>query len=161
MSDQAHRDIATASNRKDAVRKAFNQEYLATQKAMTQAAERAREQVLDQRYTISNHTDQVRSGATSPRPPVGAPVPQNGYPAQGAPQMSSQANLHGDQQIMFDIASEIRNIITREIDLRMQLLSEKVEAALADAFPAQDQSTASNMPKGKDSSGNSRSPKKG
>ncbi|MDG4721753.1 MULTISPECIES: hypothetical protein [Thalassospira] len=139
MSGQAHKDIATASNRKDAVRKAFNQEYLATQKAMTQAAERAREQVLDQRYTISNHTGQVRSGTTAPQPPIGAgqsPRQPSGQPAQGAPNMSSPANLQGDQQVMFEIANEIRNIITREIDLRMQVLSEKVETALAAAFPA-------------------------
>ena len=139
MSDPAHKDITTASGRKDAVRKAFNQEYLATQKAMTQAAERAREQVLDQRYTISTHTGQVRSGTTTPQPPIGARQPSgppSGQPAQGAPNMSSPVNLQGDQQVMFEIANEIRNIITREIDLRMQVLSEKVETALAAAFPS-------------------------
>lgn len=138
MSDQAHKDITTASSRKDAVRKAFNQEYLATQKAMTQAAERAREQVLDQRYTIAGHAEQVRSGAATPQPPVGTSHTSR-PPAQGAPHMSSPANHQGDQQVMFEIANEIRNIITREIDLRMQALSEKVETALANAFPTTDQ----------------------
>ncbi|MBO6808443.1 hypothetical protein [Thalassospira sp.] len=38
---------------------------------------------------------------------------------------------------MFEIANEIRNIIAHEIDLRMQALYEKVETALAEAFPPQ------------------------
>ena len=55
MSGQAHKDVTTASDRKDAVRKAFNQEYLATQKAMTQAAERAANRFLisDTRFPIT------------------------------------------------------------------------------------------------------------
>lgn len=161
MSGQAHKDVTTASDRKDAVRKAFNQEYLATQKAMTQAAERAREQVLDQRYTISNHAEQVKSGVTAPLPPRPGSGHPTGYPAQGAPQMTSSANHHGDQQIMFDIATEIRNIITREIDLRMQLLSDKVETALANAFPAQDSNEPASPAGDKESPRNSQPAKTG
>lgn len=154
MPGPAQNDAATASGRKDAVRKAFNQEYLATQKAMSQAAERARAQVLDQRYTIASHAEDVKAGTKAPQPPVGhgqpnRPAQPNAQPHQGAPQMASDPNLSGDQQIMFDIANEIRNIITREIDLRMQILSEKVETALANAFPtdAQDPTPPATAPK--------------
>lgn len=145
MPGPAQNDVATASGRKDAVRKAFNQEYLATQKAMSQAAERARAQVLDQRYTIASHAEDVKAGTKAPQPPIGHGQPNrpaqpnahaNAQPHQGAPHMASDPNLSGEQQIMFDIANEIRNIITREIDLRMQVLSEKVETALANAFPS-------------------------
>ena len=52
--------------------------------------------------------------------------------------MASDPNMQNGQQVMFDIANEIRNIIAREIDLRMQALSEKVETALAEAFPPRD-----------------------
>lgn len=144
MPGPAQHDVATASGRKDAVRKAFNQEYLATQKAMSQAAERARAQVLDQRYTIASHAEDVKAGTKAAQPPIGKNQPNgpaqptaqaNAQPQQGAPHMASDPSLSGDQQIMFDIANEIRNIITREIDLRMQVLSEKVETALANAFP--------------------------
>jgi hypothetical protein len=152
MTGQAQNDVATASGRKDAVRKAFNQEYMATQKAMSQAAERARAQVLDQRQTIAGHAQDVRTGAQAPQPPVG-----NGSSAQPHGQSSAKPaaayppgvpGQDSDQQIMFEIANEIRNIIAREIDLRMQLLSEKVETALANAFPPADpdQSTTKNNP---------------
>lgn len=154
MPGPAQNDVATASGRKDAVRKAFNQEYLATQKAMSQAAERARAQVLDQRYTIASHAEDVKAGTKAPQPPVGhgqpnRPAQPNAQPHRGAPHMASDPNLSGDQQIMFDIANEIRNIITREIDLRMQILSEKVETALANAFPteAQDPTPPATAPK--------------
>lgn len=154
MSGQAQNDIATASDRKDAVRKAFNQEYLATQQAMSQAAERARAQVLDQKQTIATHAENVKSGTQAPQPPIGgqtaaqtAPpargaTPQGPQqapqqtPQAGAPQMASDPNAQNAQQVMFEIANEIRNIIALEIDLRMQALSEKVESALAEAFPA-------------------------
>lgn len=159
MTGQAQNDIATASGRKDAVRKAFNQEYMATQQAMSQAAERARAQVLDQKQTIASHAENVKSGTQPPQEPIGqqgsgqtAPPPpagtrqgvQQGAPRQaqqpaqqGAPQMASDPNAHDGQQIMFEIANEIRNIIAHEIDLRMQALYEKVETALAEAFPPQ------------------------
>ena len=143
MSGQAQNDVSTASDRKDAVRKAFNQEYLATQQAMAQAAERARAQVLDQKQTISNHAENVKSGAQAPQPAIGSqqtgqatPHPQAAQ--QGAQHMASDPNMQNSQQVMFDIANEIRNIIAREIDLRMQALSEKVETALAEAFPPRD-----------------------
>lgn len=146
MTGQAQNDIATASGRKDAVRKAFNQEYLATQQAMSQAAERARAQVLDQKQTIANHAHDVSSGAQAPQPPIGsrsagqstASSPQGSQAGlqAGMPQMASDPSAQGGQQVMFEIANEIRNIIALEIDLRMQALSEKVEAALAEAFPA-------------------------
>lgn len=152
MSGQAPNDIATASGRKDAVRKAFNQEYMATQQAMTQAAERARTQVLDQRYTIANHAEDVKSGTKTPQPPIGR--------QQGAPHMASDPNRHGDQQIMFDIASEIRSLITREIDLRMKILSEKVETALANAFPPQEQPETSDPANSKRTTRGNRSTKK-
>lgn len=164
MSGQAQNDIATASGRKDAVRKAFNQEYMATQQAMSQAAERARAQVLDQKNTIANHATDVKAGAQAPQPPIGGtntgqahaqPQAATGHPPQGAPHMASDPNQYSDQQIMFDIANEIRNIITREIDLRMQALSAKVETALANAFPPQDQESDTQHPKTR--SGNRRS----
>jgi len=152
MSGQAPNDIATASNRKDAVRKAFNQEYVATQQAMTQAAERARAQVFDQRHTIANHAEEVKAGTKVPQPPIGRP--------QGAPHMASDPNRHGDQQVMFDIATEIRNLITREVDLRMRLLSEKVETALANAFPPQDQTETAEPTQNKRTTRGNRSTKK-
>ncbi|NIY77283.1 hypothetical protein HED22_16645 [Thalassospira sp. HF15] len=146
MTGPAQNDITTASGRKDAVRKAFNQEYLATQQAMSKAAERARAQVLDQKQTIASHAHNVSSGAQAPQPPIGAQTTgqPTASPSQGsqpglhagAPQMVSDPNAQNGQQVMFEIANEIRNIIALEIDLRMQALSEKVETALAEAFPA-------------------------
>jgi hypothetical protein len=149
MSGQAQSDVATASDRKDAVRKAFNQEYLATQQAMAQAAERARAQVLDQKQIISNHAETVKSGAQPPQPPVGRPPSGQTHPhpqaaQQGAPHMTSNTNRHNGDQIMFEIANEIRNIIAQEIDLRMQALSDKVETALAEAFPPRNSTTDQN-----------------
>ncbi|MBC07256.1 hypothetical protein [Thalassospira sp.] len=158
MSGQAQNDIATASGRKDAVRKAFNQEYLATQQAMSQAAERARAQVLDQKQTIAGHAENVKAGTQAPQPPIGAPAagqasaPPAPGPQQGAPHMASDPNPHDGQQVMFEIANEIRKIIAQEIDLRMQALSEKVETALAEAFPPRtadkDQPSESSTPDG-------------
>lgn len=75
--------------------------------------------------------------------------------------MASDPNQNGDQQIMFDIANEIRNIIAREIDLRMQALSAKVETALANAFPPQDPESDPQPSKPKSSSRRSASSKKG
>ena len=151
MSGPAQNDIATASDRKDAVRKAFNQEYLATQQAMSQAAERARAQVLDQKQTIANHAENVKSGAQPPQPPIGHATPTHTpptMPPQGAPQMASDPNAQAGQKVMFDIANEIRNIIAQEIDLRMQAISAKVEAALSEAFPPSDQGrNSTNDPK--------------
>ncbi len=152
MSGQAQNDKATASGRKDAVRKAFNQEYMATQQAMTEAAERARTQVLEQRHTIANHAEDVKAGTKAPQPPIGR--------QKGAPHMASDPNRHGDQQVMFDIATEIRNLITREIDQRMQVLSAKVETALANAFPAQDQAATSGPANSKRTVSGNRSTKK-
>ncbi|WP_417830057.1 hypothetical protein [Thalassospira sp.] len=144
MSGPAQNDIATASDRKDAVRKAFNQEYLATQQAMSKAAERARAQVLDQKQTIANHAENVKSGVQPPQPPIGQATHSSPtMPPQGAPQMASDPNAQAGQQIMVEIANEIRNIIAQEIDLRMQAISAKVEAALSEAFPpsGQDQNS--------------------
>ncbi|MBX2831528.1 MAG: hypothetical protein KTR23_10165 [Rhodospirillales bacterium] len=152
MSGQAPNDMATASGRKDAVRKAFNQEYMATQQAMTQAAERARAQVIDQRHTIANYAEDVKAGTKTQQPPIGS--------QQGAPHMASDPNRHSDQQVMFDIATEIRNLITREVDMRMQLLSEKVETALANAFPPQEPSETSEPTQSKRTTRGNRSTKK-
>lgn len=150
MSGQDQSNIASANGRKEAVRKAFNQEYLATQQAMSQAAQRARDQMLEQRDTIGNHVQSVKAGTTAAMPPIGHPA------AQGAPhgntagtvpprtdplQMGAGMVPNGNQQIMIDIANEIRNIIAQEIDVRMKILSEKVETALAEAFPARESET--------------------
>ena len=143
MSGQAQNDVNTASDRKDAVRKAFNQEYLATQQAMAQAAERARAQVLDQKHTISNHAENVKSGTHAPQPAIGSQQPGRAA-QQGAPHMASDPSRQNGQQVMFDIANEIRNIIAQEIDLRMHALHEKVETALVEAFPPRDPKMAQN-----------------
>ncbi|HBU98292.1 hypothetical protein [Thalassospira lucentensis] len=150
MSGPGQSGIDTASSRKDAVRKAFNQEYMATQQAMSQAAERARTQVLDQRYTISSHAQDVKAGATAPQPPLGAQQgTQQGTQAapagsqqakpqpQGAPYMGSSPAGGGAHQVMFDIANEIRNIINKEVDQRMQILAARVEAAILQSLPTE------------------------
>ncbi|NIZ03285.1 hypothetical protein [Thalassospira lucentensis] len=149
MSGPAQAGIDTASNRKDAVRKAFNQEYMATQEAMTQAAERARAQVLDQRYTISAHADSVKAGTQAP---LGAPnrgganpaaqphaQPQTQPPAQGAPYMNAHPAAGAANQVMFDIANELRNIINQEIEQRMQVLAARVEEAILQSLPRDDE----------------------
>ena len=151
MSGPAQAGIDTASNRKDAVRKAFNQEYMATQEAMTQAAERARAQVLDQRYTISAHADSVKAGTQAP---LGAPnrgganpaaqphaQPQTQPPAQGAPYMNAHPAAGAANQVMFDIANELRNIINQEIEQRMQVLAARVEEAILQSLPQDDETT--------------------
>ena len=154
MSGPAQAGIDTASNRKDAVRKAFNQEYMATQEAMTQAAERARAQVLDQRYTISAHADSVKAGTQAP---LGAPnrvganpaaqphaqpqhQPPVQGPAQGAPYMNAHPAAGAANQVMFDIANELRNIINQEIEQRMQVLAARVEEAILQSLPRDDES---------------------
>ena len=156
MSGPAQAGIDTASNRKEAVRKAFNQEYMATQEAMTQAAERARAQVLDQRYTISAHADSVKAGTQAP---LGAPnrgganpaaqtqaKPQHAQPhaqphAQGAPYMTVHPAAGAANQVMFDIANELRNIINQEIEQRMQILAARVEEAILQSLPSDDDTT--------------------
>ncbi|PKR56902.1 hypothetical protein [Thalassospira lohafexi] len=168
MAGPGQSGIDTASSRKDAVRKAFNQEYMATQQAMSQAAERARTQVLDQRYTISSHAQDVKAGATAPQSPLGTqqgtqtgtqaapagnqqakPQPQ----PQGAPYMGSSPAGGGAHQVMFDIANEIRNIINKEVDQRMQILAARVEAAILQSLPTEtadttDADQAADAPKG-------------
>ena len=166
MSGPGQSGIDTASSRKDAVRKAFNQEYMATQQAMSQAAERARTQVLDQRYTISSHAQDVKAGATAPQPPLGtqqgAQTGTQAAPAgnqqakpqpQGAPYMGSSPAGGGAHQVMFDIANEIRNIINKEVDQRMQILAARVEAAILQSLPTEtadntDADQAADAPKG-------------
>lgn len=152
MSGPVQSGIDTASSRKDAVRKAFNQEYMATQEAMTQAAERARSQVLDQRYTISAHAEEVKAGATAPQPPLGSQhggaartpgTAQAGNQAarpqpQGAPYMGANPPGGAAHQVMFDIANEIRNIINQEVERRMQILAARVEDAILQSLPADD-----------------------
>ncbi|MCC9625634.1 hypothetical protein LPB41_28505 [Thalassospira sp. MA62] len=164
MSQQAQKDVSTANTRKEAVRQAFNQEYLATQQAMSQAAERARAQVIDQRQTISDHAQGVKAGDIGPQPPLGGKAPPqasattgtpqpNGthhnspgstppgtaqQPATGTsgiPQMQTNPQPVDGEQVMIEIANEIHKIITREVDARMQVLTTKVETALAAAFP--------------------------
>ena len=147
MAGPGQSGIDTASSRKDAVRKAFNQEYMATQEAMSKAAERARTQVLDQRYTISSHAQDVKAGATAPQPPLGTQQgTQQGTQAgnqqakpqpQGAPYMGSSPAGGGAHQVMFDIANEIRNIINKEVDQRMQILAARVEAAILQSLPTE------------------------
>ena len=168
MAGPGQSGIDTASSRKDAVRKAFNQEYMATQQAMSQAAERARTQVLDQRYTISSHAQDVKAGATAPQPPLGTqtgpqaapagnqqakPQPQPQPQPQGAPYMGSSPAGGGAHQVMFDIANEIRNIINKEVDQRMQILAARVEAAILQSLPTETADTtvadqAADAPKG-------------
>ena len=164
MSGPGQSGIDTASSRKDAVRKAFNQEYMATQQAMSQAAERARTQVLDQRYTISSHAQDVKAGATAPQPPLGTQTGTQAAPAgnqqakpqpqpQGAPYMGSSPAGGGAHQVMFDIANEIRNIINKEVDQRMQILAARVEAAILQSLPTEtadntDADQAKSTPKG-------------
>lgn len=125
--------VETASSKKDAVKKAFNQEYQATMKAMANAADRAREQVLNQKLAAGTHaqaSQNAKNTATTPN-------------AHGANTGSAPSNpVEPGAMIMIEIANELRRIIVAEIDIRMNHLAGQVEQAIAQSIPP----AASNAP---------------
>lgn len=123
--------VETASSKKDAVKKAFNQEYQATMKAMANAADRARAQVLNQKLAAGSHaqsSQSTKTAATAPNAPGinNAPSPP----------------IEPGAMVMIEIANELRRIIVAEIDMRMNHLAGQVEQAIAQSIPP----VASNAP---------------
>ncbi|WP_339860660.1 hypothetical protein [Thalassospira alkalitolerans] len=131
--------IETASSKKDAVKKAFNQEYQATMKAMANAADRARKQILDQKLAAASHgqsnqpsqngTPSTGPGPTSPKIP-------------GAPSGAEATPSDPTVLVMIEIANELRRIIVSEIDMRMNHLANQVEQAIAHSLPQSSESQA-------------------
>ncbi|MFH1804836.1 MAG: hypothetical protein ABID63_08115 [Pseudomonadota bacterium] len=102
----------TATARRDAVKQAFNKEYQATMQAMSNAAEKARKQILDQRLVPSRPT-------------------QTGK----APDIDTLKNNNSDApaMVMVQIAAEIRRMVLQEVDKRMVILTAQVEEAITHA----------------------------
>ncbi|MFC4238124.1 hypothetical protein ACFOY8_23185 [Thalassospira xianhensis] len=124
--------VETASSKKDAVKKAFNQEYQATMKAMANAADRARTQILDQKLAAANHSTSTQDAkaAVTQSPSSGqSPVKSGGATGSTAPSDPGA-------MVMIEIANELRRIIVAEIDMRMNHLAKQVEEAIASSLPA-------------------------
>jgi hypothetical protein len=116
--------VETASSKKDAVKKAFNQEYQATMKAMANAADRARAQVLNQKLAAGSHaqsSQSTKAAATAPNAPGTGNAPST--------------PIEPGAMVMIEIANELRRIIVAEIDMRMNHLAGQVEQAIAQSIP--------------------------
>lgn len=124
--------VETASSKKDAVKKAFNQEYQATMKAMANAADRARTQILDQKLAAASH-----SRSTQDAKAAVAQSPSSGQsPAQSGGATGSMPPSDPGAMVMIEIANELRRIIVAEIDMRMNHLARQVEEAIASSLSA-------------------------
>lgn len=123
--------VETASSKKDAVKKAFNQEYQATMKAMANAADRARTQILDQKLAAASHSTSTQDAKAAV-----AQSPSSGQsPAKSGGTGNTPPSNPG-AMVMIEIANELRRIIVAEIDMRMNHLAKQVEEAIASSLPS-------------------------
>lgn len=115
----------TASSRRDAVKQAFNMEYQATMKAMANAADRAKQQILDQRLAATAVQQQQQAAHQAHQ----QSAQQSADPT--APDISQlKTPLDGPSLVMMQIAAELRKMISQEVDKRMTSLANQVEAAI-------------------------------
>ena len=123
--------VETASSKKDAVKKAFNQEYQATMKAMANAADRARTQILDQKLAAASHSRSTQDARSAT-----AQSPSSGQSPAKPDGTGSTPSSDPGVMVMIEIANELRRIIVAEIDMRMNHLARQVEEAIANSLPA-------------------------
>ncbi len=129
--------VETASSKKDAVKKAFNQEYQATMKAMANAADRARTQILDQKLAAASHAQSSQSAKTGTAQPASSGPSSSKQTGTGGTGGGSASSAPADPgaMVMIEIANELRRIIVAEIDMRMNHLARQVEQAISNAIP--------------------------